>query len=402
MRRTLLLSFALISGSVALTAQNIERVYTKTGDIYEGFISEQVPGEYIAIFAEKATITVPTRELANIRNDYRPFNTLSESAKDWFRENEDTIAVMLTSFEIEKQYVDNVLIISKDNKETKFVTFANKTYQIPWDSLRKTSKSFDLSIPYGTHDIVTLNTGERLTGCIIEQTIGESLTVKTEDGAEHNVLADDVLSVRSEVIDDEVGLWRQTQMLDRIFIDGDEAIEGFIVSRVMGQKLNIMKLGTNVEQSVPLSDIQKYQKFWNKDFVQYEPPVIDTSKVVKINGNEVKLAKTFEDASNYYVSDSLSVIVKAGEDLMFFVQNYSCERTAQIFRTEPVKILSRDDAEHYGKTYPAVKLDADPIYESAFVKDDENHDVCNIVIRKKGVYILSFKDLKSVIVIDAK
>ena len=396
------MSLALIVPCFYLSAQNIERVYTKTGDIYEGFISEQVPGEYIAIFAEKATITVPSKDVANIRNDYRPFCSLSESAKVWFRENEDTVAVMLTSFEVEKQFVDNVVIVSKDNKETKYISFANKTYRIPWDSLRKTCKSIDFDIPYGVRDIVTLKTGERLTGGIVEQTIGESLKVKTEDGIEHGVLAEDVLSVRSEVVDEEVELWRQAQMLDRIYVDGDEAIEGFIVSRVMGQKLNILKLGSNIEQSISLSDIKKYQKFWNKDYAEYEPPVIDTTKVIRINGNEVKLSETFTDDNNYYVTDSLNVIVKAGEDLKLYVQNHSIEKTAQIFKTESVKFSYKDDVKHYGKMYPAIKKDSDPVYESAFIKDDDNHDVCNIVIRKKGVYLLSIRDLKSVIVIDAK
>ena len=52
MKRLLSLSFVLINICSSLIAQNIERVYTKDGNIYEGFISEQIPGEYISIFAE--------------------------------------------------------------------------------------------------------------------------------------------------------------------------------------------------------------------------------------------------------------------------------------------------------------------------------------------------------------
>ena len=400
--RKLLSILIFISVTASLVAQNIERVYTKSGDIYEGFIAEQVPGEYVAVFAEKATITVPTKDITNIRNDHRPFNSLSESAKIWFRENEDTVAVMLSTFELNKRFVDNVLIISKDSKETKYISFTNKTYRIPWESLKKTSKSFDLSIPYGIRDVVTLKTGERLIGGIIEQIIGESLIVQTEDGVEHIVLAEDVLSVRSEAVDEKVGLWKQTQMLDRIYIDGEEAIEGFIVSRVMGQKLNILKLDTNVEQSVSLLDIRKYQKFWNKEYDEYEPPVIDTTKVVRINGNDVKLSDTFTDAKNYFVSDSLKVVVKSGEDIKLYVQNYSCERTAQVFKAETIKFTSKDAPEHYGKVYPSISIDPYPVFESTFIKDENNHDMCDIVIRRKGIYIVSFKDLKSVIVIDAK
>lgn len=401
MKRLLFLSSLFITICISLTAQNIERVYTKNGDIYEGFISEQIPGEYIAIFAEKATITISSKDIKNLRNDYRPFHSLSESAKAWFRESHDTLAVMLTSFELGSQIIDNVLIIDEDNKNTKYLSFTNQTYKIQWNSIKKTTKSIDFDVPYGTRDIITLITGERLIGGIIEQVIGESLKVQTEDGQEHILQTEDVLSVRSEIVDNEVSLWNQLRMLDRIFV-GEEAIEGFIVSRVMGQKLYIHNHVTDVEQSIPLQDIKKYQKYWNKDYTEYQPPIIDTAKVVRINGNEVKLTETFKDDKNYYVSDSLSILIKTGEEIELDIQNYPCERTAQVYKAEYVKFTSKENADRHGKVYPAIKLDSDPIYESAFIENGDNHGTCNIVIRKKGVYILSFKDLESVIVIDVK
>ena len=405
MKRVLLLSSVLTVLCFTLTAQNIERVYTKNGDIYEGFIAEQIPGEYITFFSEKATITIPSNDVKNLRNDYRPFSSLSESAKTWFRANQDTVSVLLTSFELGDKMVDNVVITHKNDKETKYISFASQTYKIQWESISKTSKSVDFNVPYGTRDIVTLITGERLIGGIVEQVIGESLIVKTEDGKERIVLAEDVLSVRTEIVDKKVDIWKQVQMLDRIFVDGEEPIEGFIASRVigvMGQRLNVIRYGTNIERTIPLSDIKKYQKFWNKDYAEYQPPIIDTTKVVTINGKEVELTETFKDENYIYVSDTLSIAVKAGEELLLNVQNYPCERTVQVYRTESVKFASKEDKEHYRGVYQAIKLDADPIYESAFIKDDNNQNTSNILIRKEGIYILSFKDLESVIVIDVK
>ena len=402
MKRLLYLSFVLINICSSLIAQNIERVYTKDGNIYEGFISEQIPGEYISIFAEKATISVLAKDVKNLRNDYRPFSSLSESAKVWFRVNQDTVAVMLSSFEIENHIVDNVLVISKDNKEIKYISFANQTYQLQWESIRKTTKSIDFNIPYGTREIITLVTGERLIGGIIEQVIGENIKVRTEDGKEHVIISEDVLSVRSEIVDNEVELWDQVQMLDRIFVEGEEPIEGLIVSRVMGQKINVLNHATNIERSIQLSEISKYQKFWNKDYVEYQPLILDTTKVVRINGDEVKLTETFKDHKNYYVSDSLSIDIIAGEEIRLNVQNYPCEQTAQLYKTDLTKFVSKEDEERHGKYFSAFRLDSDPVYESTFIKDEDNHDVCNIVIRRKGVYILSFSGLKSVIVIDVK
>lgn len=402
MKRLLSLSFVLINICSSLIAQNIERVYTKDGNIYEGFISEQIPGEYISIFAEKATISVLAKDVKNLRNDYRPFSSLSESAKVWFRVNQDTVAVMLSSFEIENHIVDNVLVISKDNKEIKYISFANQTYQLQWESIRKTTKSIDFNIPYGTREIITLVTGERLIGGIIEQVIGENIKVRTEDGKEHVIISEDVLSVRSEIVDNEVELWDQVQMLDRIFVEGEEPIEGLIVSRVMGQKINVLNHATNIERSIQLSEISKYQKFWNKDYVEYQPLILDTTKVVRINGDEVKLTETFKDHKNYYVSDSLSIDIIAGEEIRLNVQNYPCEQTAQLYKTDLTKFVSKEDEERHGKYFSAFRLDSDPVYESTFIKDEDNHDVCNIVIRRKGVYILSFSGLKSVIVIDVK
>ena len=124
--------------------------------------------------------------------------------------------------------------------------------------------------------------------------------------------------------------------------------------------------------------------------------------MVKLNGNKVDLTETFKDENNIYASDTLKVTVKAGEELQLMVQNYPCERTAQVYRAEHVKFLSKEDDERHAKVYPAIKQDSDPIYESTFIKEGDNQNISNIVIRKEGIYILSFGNLKSVIVIDVK
>lgn len=387
---------------VTLSAQCVERVYTNTGDIYDGFISEQVPGEYISVFAEKATVTVSAKEVLDIRNDYRPFESLPEAAKEWFRENDDTLAVRLSSLELQKQYVDNALIISKNSSEVKFISFTNKTYKIPWDSVSKTTKELDFDVPYGIRDVVTLKNGERLSGGIVEQIIGESLRIRTVEGVERSVLAEDVFSVRSEMIDDNVDIWSQVLMLDRLYVEGDEAIEGFIVSRVMGQKLNILKEGTNIEQAIPLECITKYQKTWNKNYRKYDPPVIDMSRQIKVNGINADFAETLSDDKRFYVSDPSVVFVNAGEIFRIDLKNIECGKTLRAYRTESSRIFVKGDRSLFGKSFPAIRQDDDPVYETPFVKGEDGYDSCEVVLRKKGIYFLSINGLESVLVVEAK
>lgn len=393
----------LVCGTLCLSlaAQRVDRVYTNTGEVYIGFIAEQVPGKFISVYAEEAHLKFNLDEVVDLREDDRPYASLSRTAKEFF--HDDTLNVRLSSFEWQNEWVDNAYVKNKEE----YISFENKTYKIPWDKITRTSKVFDVDTPYGLRDIVGLNTEDELIGGIVEQTIGRSMKIRTSDGAEHNVLMEEVVSVRTEKIDPESSIWDQSLLLDRLFVAGmDDPVEGLIISRVMGRELTILEHGTTRERVFPLVAIKKYQKFWNKDYVSYSPPepvVVDTTKILRIDGVDVNGSEMFDDMENYYVSDpSGAVQVYAGQPFRVELFNVEHGDSVRVFRTTQKKCKEKSDIDHFNKKYPAISRGASPENEFHLKQDANNHDICDVVIAKEGQYILTVNGFDNVIVIEVK
>lgn len=403
MKRLSLIISAIILSSISLSAQIIETVYTTKGDIYEGFISEQNPGKYIIVYAEKAILSAPKAEVSNLRKEYRPDNTLTYTAIRFLEEKSVQSDALFYTFEYNGQIIDNVYVLEDNDEQIKYVSFAHRSYRIPWNELLKTTKEPNISLPYGIKDKVLLKTAEEIYGTIVEQEIGKSLTIMTFDNVVKVIPIDDVFTVRMEPIDQKTGLWTQTQMLDRVVLKDGEVLEGFVVARVLGQKITIRKPGdVDVEQSVPMNEISLYQKFWNKNFVEYMAPVYDLRPFVKINGRECTSTRTYTGQSKRYVIDPIKITVNALEIVKIDLQNTRCDRSAQVYRAEATKFVDKNNPDLNGKTYAAIRIDDEPVYESRFIRVDEAHTNCEVIFRKPGTYFLSIKGVESVFVFEVK
>lgn len=486
----------LCSLGLTLSAQNIEQVYTDDGSIYEGYISEQIPGERISVYALKATLSVPTKNISTTYTVYRHFSVLPESAKQWFRENGDTTSIVLSSFEHKGEIVDDVIIFSKDAKETKFVSFANKTYVLPWNTVKKTVKLNSSYVPYGIQDIVTLKNGDRLTGHIKEQILGDSIKLRKEDGNIVIIPVQDIVSLNSAAVDMSTPIWKQTPLLDRIVLeDGSEDIDGFISSRTSGSSITIIRRDSGYEESIPLVKIKKYQKMYNPEFVAYdstqntetydlpeplpepqpepqsqqqiqpqvpesneytelEVQVLETTSSeeiavevqddsqnivpdqvirnphrevvaqnegskwsdgyssanlqsqgrqpkIMVNGKEVATTETLSDKDIRYATYLSIIDVNQGELVKIEIINRKCDQKAQLYKAEITKYGSTEDDEFSGTSCLAMSLDEAPMYQADFKINENGNSYCEVEIRKKGVYFLSFNGLDSVLVINA-
>ena len=81
MRKLYLLSCAIVL-SLGAIAQEFEIIYTASGDIYRGYISEQIPGNTISVYATDATLTLAMHDIQNIHDEYRQVNH-SRNRKDY-------------------------------------------------------------------------------------------------------------------------------------------------------------------------------------------------------------------------------------------------------------------------------------------------------------------------------
>ena len=199
MKRILLVLVSMLALVQLAEAQRTDRVVTKDGASYEGYICEQVPGEYI------------------------------------------------------------------------YVKTDNSITRIDWDKVEKTERLARLG-QKGLLDIVLLKNGKYLKGHIVEQIIGVQMKFVLVDGTEQTIPSEDVFTIASEPSDMERSLWNQIEFLDRIYLKNGKIIEGFITSRLMGKSVIIVEKGNDEEKTVPLTDITKYVKNVNPDYIVEEEP----------------------------------------------------------------------------------------------------------------------------------
>ena len=392
MRRLLFIGLAL-SMSIVATAQSIDKIQSKDGSIYYGFISEQIPGKQVMVYAENASLVFNKKEMQNQRKDYYDFNLLSEDSKSRIRHITDTASLNLLSFEYKGRYFENMYITERLDSTIIALAPTPRSYIIPWKDVSKTSRLTQNDDPYGIRDIVTLKNGERITGQIIEQEISKTLTIKDEKGIPHKLNTKDILSILSEKISEKHTIWEQAPLLDRVIFNNGSEVEGFITSRVMGQNLNIITKNSSITQAHSAKDVKKYQKTRNRDYVAYAP---DTAKVVLLNDKEVVLQGLKAEEGLYAFKDTLSTTVLVGSVLKIKIKNIPHQKTAALYEytkldsaTNPIKsILKKDEIKF------AIFTDTAPIYETVFTEED-NYLIAEVTVRKSGKYFLAIDGFDS-------
>lgn len=400
--RTIAISFLFCLTCVTLGAQRVEKVTTKDGTIYEGYISEQIPGKQITVFAEMVTRTVPSSQVQDYRTDSYPYQSLTRVGQKWFQENGDVDNIVLASFEYDGDYFDQVVVIRKDAKDTRFISFTPRSYRLPWSQVAKTAKLMLPQDPYGLRDVISMTDGVQYSGQILEQGLLEkTVRIRPDGSTPVTLVSSDVLSLRVEAIDPQVSLLKQAFMLDRLILNDGEIIEGVIVSRVLGKKVMIHRTD-DVEESIPLGRIVKYQKCWNKGYVPYIAPVVDTQPSMLMNESSFQMTPTFLSGDGWFAMETYKYTVPAGSVVKLQIKNVDVDATAQMYKASRIKYTYKKDRDHYGQIYPMVAAGSFPMYEVAFTPQGENVRVCELQIRQKGIYFITLKGNDNVLLIETE
>lgn len=388
MRRIIML-IAASSMAFAASAQTIDRIYTKDGSVYNGFISEQVPGKQVMIYAENASIVFKQKDMQNQRKDYYEFDRLSESSKEIVRHITDTTSLQLASFEYKGAYYENLYMNEVLDSTIRAHALTPRTYIIPWNDLIKTSRVATNENPYGTRDIVTLKSGERLIGQITAQEISKTMTIRTETGVIRTINVGDILSIMSERISEKHTLWEQTPLLDRLVLDGGATMEGFITSRLMGQHVYILQKYGHDAQQIAMKNIRKYQKTRNRDYKVFSP---DTAKVVRLNEREVVPLNLESKEGGYVRKDTLVNTFFTGTELHLSLKNLTHDKRVALYEFIPAESKFESTIKNMWKKEKdevlIIPTDSHPVYETPLIEED-GFMVCEIVVRKAGKYYLT-------------
>lgn len=264
---------AVCAAIFTVAAQTTDKVIIKNGSEYDGYISEQIPGKSITVTTERAILFVPSSEILNLTSHTIDVDNLPERLKLWAsnnRPNDKTLEV--GSLQIgEKSYTD--VVILEKGVRYKILSISDDSYQLQWTDVVRTIKPDDRQQIFADiNDVVVLKNGYEFTGYVTEQILGFELRIRTLSNEIISVKFSDIASIRSKQVDKEKSLWKQLPLLDKIVLNDGSSVEGFIVSRTMGNSLTIITREDSTEKVVKLNDIAKYLKLPN---AQYEK-TIDT------------------------------------------------------------------------------------------------------------------------------
>ena len=166
------------------------------------------------------------------------------------------------------------------------VTTENGTEKDMWNNIVKTKKLFRDNSEFGINERINLSTGTVFEGRMSEQNIGRNIIIETANGGHKVIGLDDIVSIDSESVSDSIPLWEQIVFLDRLILRDSTVIDGFIVSRRLGESVSILQQNRFRPDVIPLSEIAVYQKIKNTDYLMNDDHV-----TVEINEHAVQLAK---------------------------------------------------------------------------------------------------------------
>lgn len=260
---------AFVAGLSPLVAQNIDQVYVKNGSVYEGYISEQIPGKSLSVTTEKATLVVESSDVVSIEYLSRRVEELPERLQEWIDENRDSeerVDVATVSLRNDRQLHD--VIVLEQGARLKLLLMADDCFTLAWSEILRTTKTANSDdAEAGIRDIITMKDGTRYEGQIIEQLLPEAeIKIRALDGVIYAADMKQVRSISSERIDVEIPLWRQTPLLDRVELKNGDEIEGFILSRRVGSEISMIDRQTGDERTIPLSEIAVYRKSVNSAY----------------------------------------------------------------------------------------------------------------------------------------
>ena len=184
MKRIILTTLAVFAVITAFS-QNIEQVYTRSGNIYYGYISRQpTVGTHLQFVAERHTVTIPVSQEVQISRDERDFDRLPSIMQDWLRaecgifEGKVETGQVVTKNEA---YYD-VYFVSGGGNTISFMSFGRHLANIAYADVQRVARTPNPeNAKEGVKTVIEMNDGMVYSGEILEQYPGVAVTFMSDD-----------------------------------------------------------------------------------------------------------------------------------------------------------------------------------------------------------------------------
>lgn len=274
------LLFFVVTSFSNVFAQIIEQIHLKNGTVIEGYIIEQKPGDYILIQSKNSIVIVDSDSLKNSFIKNVVIDSLSDKWKEYLKNNDKLLTsknvkqLEFSTLCFENSRYENVYILEK-GAFIKFLNLDDNQHTCKWDEIHSIVKcKKPINLLSGMKDVLILHDNSKIVGNIIEQIPERSLKIFTDKGEVITFNFSQIKQIKTEKLCENMDLWSQIQLLDKINIKGENTeLLGFISSRTLGKEL-IFEYEDGGIRKIPLDEIILYKKILNDKYKElYDKPM---------------------------------------------------------------------------------------------------------------------------------
>ena len=384
MRKLILISCAVVLALGAM-AQEFETIFTTKGEKYIGYISEQVPGVSVSVYAVDADLVLARTDVKNLREEYRNVHNLPTKVKTYLGDVEEEY-IKLYSFTYNNQVWDDMIPVKMALDSIHLKSLTARTYQLAWNTITRVEKLQADADDTPVLDVITLKTGEQHEGKVLFQIMGDKMVLRNTEGEVHHIPISTIASI-SLMCEDSIDLDANTALLDRVYLTDGTVLKGIITSRVMGKEISIISEKSNKKTTIALKDIVRYQKTQNN---RYKPTIKaeDTiaPRVVSINNQELTPDTITREGNVCFVKERVVLYEKKGGDMII---------KSTLIPDGKVYVYTLKENKDGKPSLPYFEstLTAEMIME-CIQNTEENTSSIHLTINKKGKYVLLLDEPK--------
>lgn len=295
-----------------MQANRTDRLILKDGTILEGSIRKQVFGKSIEFYTESIEMKIDSQWIKKEYVDDYNIYSLPDPWKNWFQkkigQTNSNAIVNLSRIQFvndddtqdninENEYLDSLRksIINKFDKDNcqvfikekgryiKFVYLRSHVYTFYLDDMRsiqfheRSSKHIN-----GIVDVIETSDGHKYEGQIVENIVGDSIKIKTNNGIIQFVNVNNISDIRKYPLNPQMDIYKQIPYLEKV-----KNITGVITHQHFGkhrsEDMIYVTDVSNKRHSMQTSEIKKIERIKN---VNYKPLFDEV-----IGENEVYLNK---------------------------------------------------------------------------------------------------------------
>lgn len=392
----------------ALHAQNLEQIYLKSGSVVDGYISQQVPGKYIVVQSETATIVVSSDSLRKLVTKDVEVSKLPKEWKEWAKANNKLVVnnkgesvLPLSKVELSGNSYSNVYIMERGS-HIKFIDLSPNQYHFKWGDLYRTLKHpHPQNLYSGLKEILVLDDGTSIEGQIIEQYPGNYLKMVVSNGDIHSYDYNRIRQIKTIRYCDQIELWPQIQLLDKVEVYGETIpYVGLISVRELGKYI-VMLFDDGRSQTIPLDKVVSYAKIPNKSYRAIYDKELKEGDIL-LNGENAYFSELKSYKSFLLLGDTVSVVTKIGSEICIEARLKDVNTQVSLVKAHNEKVAITDKKNVQYVEYPVVSYQ--DFVQCSLPLRRELTPLGNIRIlfnvNEVGDYVLHFQGVSGYVVIN--